>query len=656
MHDNDDVRENEHVGADELGDQIDVVGLGADFGADLSKIGGVPGLRELAVIPEVLEFVGEMPDEIDNNDLFEGYQSNSEYEFFSDSNDEGGDSKLVTVMKSNPFKKLVGGPIRFEVGQTHDSVYTLRELLTDYAIQEGFNFKKIKNDKNRLTWACFAENCPWRLHASIIGDEITMQVKTYNNDHNCHRIYKSKEARSKWIASKFEVLVKNNPSIQCGVISDLLRDQFNVSVDPQRLDKAKKGALEVLLKDHTECFSYLRGYALMVQQCNPGSAAYIHLQIDTTIFQRPFIGIDGCHLKGPYGGVLLSAVALDTNSGLYHLAYCICEGETLLSWSWFLRQLHCFLKYPEDRPICFMSDRQKGVIGALKMYWPKASVRFCARHIYANFSTKYSGQKMRKLFWKASKTMAYLAAIEPCHWSRHAFDNSIKCDHVTNNMTKAFNSMLKDFRSRTYLGLMEYIRRMVMNRFQLRKEECNRWGNGIPPAVNKKIKDNSVECRILRTLHSGQGKYEMLGVNMAYTANLNDKKCECGQWQVSGVPCCHALAGIRHHFGVNGRPKLLRKRESIEKPKAARSGSVVCGKCILPGHNSRTCKTEDSPVETKKASKKQPTASEDECAASSSKPSKKRQRAAKHIDVCDKSSQPTTQVQTQPISQVTQLD
>ncbi|KAK2655857.1 hypothetical protein Ddye_008909 [Dipteronia dyeriana] len=135
-------------------------------------------------------------------------------------------------MKSNLFKKLVGAPIRFEVGQTHDSVYTLRELLTDYAIKEGFNFKNIKNDKNRLTWVCLAEKCPWRLHASIVGDDTTMQVKNYNNEHTYHGIYKSQEARSKWIASKFEVLVKNNPSIQCGVFSDLLRDQFNVSVDP----------------------------------------------------------------------------------------------------------------------------------------------------------------------------------------------------------------------------------------------------------------------------------------------------------------------------------------------------------------------------------------------------------------------------------------
>ncbi|KAK2654284.1 hypothetical protein Ddye_014140 [Dipteronia dyeriana] len=226
---NDDVGENEHVGADELGDQIDLgVDLGGDYGVDLGaesdEMGGVPNFKKLAVIPEVPESVCGMPYEIGNNDLFEGYQSNSEDEFFSDSDNKRDDSKLTLVTKSIPFKKLVGAPIRFEVGQTHDSVYTLRELLTDYAIQERFSFKKIKNDKNRLSWACLTEKCLWRLHASIVGDETTMQVMTYNNEHTYHRIYKSQEARSKWIASKFKILVRNNPSIQCGVISDLLRD------------------------------------------------------------------------------------------------------------------------------------------------------------------------------------------------------------------------------------------------------------------------------------------------------------------------------------------------------------------------------------------------------------------------------------------------
>ena len=30
---------------------------------------------------------------------------------------------------------------------------------------------------------------------------------------------------------------------------------------------------------------------------------------------RPWFGIDGCHLKGPFGGILLFVVSLDANRG-----------------------------------------------------------------------------------------------------------------------------------------------------------------------------------------------------------------------------------------------------------------------------------------------------------------------------------------------------
>lgn len=42
---------------------------------------------------------------------------------------------------------------------------------------------------------------------------------------------------------------------------------------------------------------------------------------------RPFIGIDGCHLKGKYGGVLLAAVTVYANKGIVPLALCVCEFE-----------------------------------------------------------------------------------------------------------------------------------------------------------------------------------------------------------------------------------------------------------------------------------------------------------------------------------------
>ena len=42
---------------------------------------------------------------------------------------------------------------------------------------------------------------------------------------------------------------------------------------------------------------------------------------------RPVIGLDGCHLKGPYGGVLLAAISMDANLLFFALAYAIVEVE-----------------------------------------------------------------------------------------------------------------------------------------------------------------------------------------------------------------------------------------------------------------------------------------------------------------------------------------
>ena len=163
-------------------------------------------------------------------------------------------------------------------------------------------------------------------------------------------------------------------------------------------------------------------------------------------------------------------------------------------------------------------------------------IRYCARHIYANFRKTYSTKKLKDLFWEASRAYdrhvfkrvmadigvvsvgakAWLEEIKPKHWSRHAFEPSIKCDHVTNNMTEAFNSLLGEYRVRTYLSLLEYIRRLVMTRFQQRKEDCSRWKSEFPPTVNKKIVKASLESRVLKMIHAGEGEYEMLDLTKSY--------------------------------------------------------------------------------------------------------------------------------------------
>ena len=71
-------------------------------------------------------------------------------------------------------------------------------------------------------------------------------------------------------------------------------------------------------------------------------------------------GLDRCHLKGPFGGVLLSAISLDGNNGLFPLAYAVVEGETNDSWAFFLTQLKdVIVDEIQERAFTFMSDGQK---------------------------------------------------------------------------------------------------------------------------------------------------------------------------------------------------------------------------------------------------------------------------------------------------------
>ena len=43
---------------------------------------------------------------------------------------------------------------------------------------------------------------------------------------------------------------------------------------------------------------------------------------------RPFIGLDGCHLRSKYLKILLSATALNGNNGLFPIAFAIVEGDS----------------------------------------------------------------------------------------------------------------------------------------------------------------------------------------------------------------------------------------------------------------------------------------------------------------------------------------
>ncbi|KAK9986750.1 hypothetical protein SO802_031701 [Lithocarpus litseifolius] len=105
-------------------------------------------------------------------------------------------------------------------------------------------------------------------------DEYTWIVKKLNPDHNCGRRFRNRFASSNWLGKHLVDDMRSDLNVKMSVINDQVVNKFKVHIS------------------------------------------------------RPFIGVDGCHLKGEYPGQILTAVGKDGNNGVDPIAFVVVEVET----------------------------------------------------------------------------------------------------------------------------------------------------------------------------------------------------------------------------------------------------------------------------------------------------------------------------------------
>ncbi|KAI3858661.1 hypothetical protein MKX03_027364 [Papaver bracteatum] len=109
---------------------------------------------------------------------------------------------------------------------------------------------------------------------------------------------------------------------------------------------------------------------------------------------RLVIGLDGAHLNGKFGGVILSATGIDGQNGVFPICVMICMK---------LRK-----RIPDMVGLTFISDRMKGILESVKRLFPLSNHRYCLRHLYKNFLTKgFRNPRLTQLLWQAAKAYKY---------------------------------------------------------------------------------------------------------------------------------------------------------------------------------------------------------------------------------------------------------
>ncbi|KAH9681659.1 SWIM-type domain-containing protein [Citrus sinensis] len=402
-------------------------------------------------------------------------------------------------------------------------VYEFRKVIRVFAIRNGFRLKMIKNEKARATARCAKPRCTWRIHASPNWNSNSFQLKTYCPEHTCARDdVNNREASPAWIAAQYLHVFKATPDISVKVIAADMFKKYGFECSLHMLYRAKNKAMELLGQDHEKSYSKLFRYMHALLETNLGST--VSLERDwlggaaNPVFKRFFMFIDGSR-----------------------------RGEGL----------------------CFMSDRQKGVLNALEQVFPLA---------------------------------------------------------------------LK--RAMPVVRMLEEIRRKIMRLIHTRHEASKRWNEELPPLVRRKMVEARMEARGLSVIFGHENTFEVFeDASKAFVVDIGNKKCDCGEWQILGLPCKHAICSIdakrlkvedyvhnylkktsflgtyQHQFKhvpdetkwplvltdnlqpplvtkSAGRPQNKRQREADEPVAFKRSCSLRCSRCNHWGHNKRTYQSE----------------------------------------------------------------
>ncbi|XP_019153866.1 PREDICTED: uncharacterized protein LOC109150412 [Ipomoea nil] len=506
-----------------------------------------------------------------------------------DSDSEGQVHGPLNVFEERNLKKE---GFKFVLGMVFNSA---KEFKWAVQYHESLRQKDVmfkKNEARRVRVVCRHQQvCNWSIFGSKSNSGSPFTIKTYNSVHTCGNQDENKLVTSGFLAKLFKEDFRMNTEWGRGPFQEHVKAKFNCQLTRNQAYLAKKKAMKQIDGQDLEQFNLLNDYCEELRRSNPGSTVKMKLDTEFSVNGRPrfvrlyicfaackegfvrgcrpIIGVDGCHLKGAQkGGQLLSAIGLDGDNSLFPVAFAIVEGELKETWSWFLDLLDSDLNISNNPGAwTIISDKQKGLIPAVEELFPGLEHRFCARHLHANFMKDgFTGNSLKMHFWavcKATteadfhakmeelklenpKAFEWLSARDPKHYSRAFFSTFPKSDLLLNNLCESWNSCILNFRDKPIQTMVDKIRLYLMIMMQKNRDKMSCHPFKVCPKIQKILEEGKERCCRFNAYKSVGDIYQVDDDSFKpFKIDLGARQCSCRRWDLTGIPCTHAIAAIR---------------------------------------------------------------------------------------------------------------
>ena len=448
---------------------------------------------------------------------------------------------------------------------------------------------------------------------------ISFQIKKLPYAHNCAStagLENNCMATNSWVRDRVINKLRQEPTLGATALKKFLEEKYKINISYYVVWDGRQMALDEILGKWEDSFDAAYNFKAELERTSPGSIVEVdHVTVDgknhfSKMFValkpcvdgflngcRPYLGIDSTVLTGKWRGQLASAIGIDGHNWMFPVAYGVFESESTDNWAWFMDKLHSAIGSPKG--LVLSTDAGKVIDTAVtRVFTNGVEHRECMRHLVKNFQKRFSGEVFERNLWPASR--AYRQDIFESHynemkeacpkatewidnfhkhiWTRCQFSTLSKCDYVTNNIAETFNSWIRHEKSLPVVDLMDKIRQMIMERMSVRKRLAVKLTGTILPSVMKSLYARSRDLGYkLYSAHSHLGEIGGTGRDLKtwrHTVDLNTRECSCRQWQVTGIPCTHAIFLVISRRGLE-LEQFVDDCYSVATFKKAYAGHVV---------------------------------------------------------------------------------
>ncbi|XP_059310813.1 uncharacterized protein LOC132062214 [Lycium ferocissimum] len=472
----------------------------------------------------------------------------------------------------------------FFSGLTFKKKQELKILLNLADVKNNFSFEQVKNTKKIYNVKCVDKNCKWRLRAMKFEGTDRFRITTYHNMHICgvqhltsHHRHATAEVVAKHIENKF---IEGN-SLSTREIKETIRVELGCKISYWKCLEGSYIAKSLTRGTPEHGYEVIDKYRHMIHVTNEGSKT--DLKVDSSgrflyffvsygawingfAYTRKVLAVDGTHLFGKYGGVLLSAVALDTENHIFPLAFCVVNSEGDASYQYFFEQLLEIV--PNTNELCIISDRHPSIKKAVSKIYTEAHYGACMRHLGESIRKNFHCGDWMHHFYDAAKAYRrdefndhfqqikdldmsvakYLEDVGFHRWSRAHFPGN-RYDVMTTNIAESINSMFLAEREFPITALFNSINRRFAQKFHERRMVLANTSTICVPSVERKIRENVTIGNTLLAHQISFHTFSIIGHGSVAMVDLNNRTCSCREFDLDKIPCPHAIAAIRTQFG-----------------------------------------------------------------------------------------------------------